>query len=129
MIRRSSVLLKILSLINVLPQAWAVEACEENLQRSPLVAKPFRFPEAKHGKGELKYINGLPVVSLVGTPEEIGEQMRVLTRSAGPYLLTYPMSYLKTKEPSSSRPSWLTLIHSASACWKISLPISAENTN
>ncbi len=110
MIRRSSVLLTILSLINVLPQAWAVEACEENLQRSPLVAKPFRFPEAKHGKGELKYINGLPVVSLVGTPEEIGEQMRVLTRSAGPYLLTYPMSYLKTKEPSPSRPSWLTLI-------------------
>src|SRR5260370_19592644 len=36
--------------------------------------------------------------------------MRVLTRSPGPYLLAYPMSYLKAKEPSSSRPSWLTLI-------------------
>ncbi len=41
-------------------------------------AEPFRFPEAKHGKGELKYIGGIPVLSLSGTPEEIGTQMGVL---------------------------------------------------
>jgi hypothetical protein len=41
-------------------------------------AEPFRYPEAKHGKGELKYINGLPVLVLQGTPEEMGEQMGVL---------------------------------------------------
>jgi hypothetical protein len=110
MIRSSSVLLTILSVTNALPCVRAVEPSKENREKKPSLAKPFRFPEAKHGKGELKYINGLPVVTLAGTPEEIGEQMRVLTRAAGPYLLTYPMSYLKTKEPSSSRPSWLTLI-------------------
>src|SRR4029077_14149014 len=41
-------------------------------------AEPFRFPEGKHGKGELKYVNGVPVLVLAGTPEEMGEQMGVL---------------------------------------------------
>lgn len=41
-------------------------------------AEPFRFPAAKHGKGELKYINDIPVLMLAGSPEEIGEQMGVL---------------------------------------------------
>src|SRR5262249_32928618 len=58
---------------------------------------PFRFPEARYGRGDLRYINGLPVVSLTGTPEEIGEQMRMLTRSASPYLFTYPAKFLKSK--------------------------------
>ena len=40
--------------------------------------QPFRFPEGKHGKGELKYRNGLPVLIAQGTPEEIGEQIGVL---------------------------------------------------
>ncbi len=40
--------------------------------------EPFRFPEGTHGKGELKYRSGLPVLSAVGTPEEIGEQIGVL---------------------------------------------------
>lgn len=73
----------------------------------------FRFPEAKYGKGELRYINGLPVVMLAGTPEEIGEQMRMLTRSASPYLLTYPAKFLKSKnqDPGNSKaPDWGTLI-------------------
>ncbi|HET6572561.1 MAG TPA: hypothetical protein VFG68_03085, partial [Fimbriiglobus sp.] len=42
------------------------------------VAEPFKFPEGKHGKGELKYVNGIPVLVLAGTPEEMGEQMGVL---------------------------------------------------
>jgi isopenicillin-N N-acyltransferase like protein len=40
--------------------------------------EPFRFPEAKHGKGELKYVNGIPVLVLTGTPQEMGEQMGTL---------------------------------------------------
>jgi hypothetical protein len=31
--------------------------------------EPFRFPEAKHGKGTLKYINNLPVLIVEGAPE------------------------------------------------------------
>jgi hypothetical protein len=41
-------------------------------------AEPFRFPEGKHGKGQLKYIKGIPVLVVAGTPEEIGTQMGVL---------------------------------------------------
>lgn len=40
----------------------------------PVGAADKRFPEAKSGKGELKYVNGLPVLTLEGTPEEIGKQ-------------------------------------------------------
>jgi hypothetical protein len=40
--------------------------------------EPFRFPEAAHGKGELKYRNGIPVLVAVGTPEEMGEQIGTL---------------------------------------------------
>src|SRR6266540_1943982 len=43
------------------------------------VEKPFRYPEGKHGKGELKYVKGVPVLTVEGTPEEIGEQIGVLT--------------------------------------------------
>lgn len=45
---------------------------------APSAAEPFRFPEGKHGKGELRYIHGLPVLALAGTPEEMGQQHAVL---------------------------------------------------
>lgn len=40
--------------------------------------EPFRYPEGTHGKGELRYQNGIPIVTLEGSPAEIGEQMGVL---------------------------------------------------
>jgi isopenicillin-N N-acyltransferase like protein len=40
--------------------------------------KPFRYPEGKHGKGELKYVGVLPVLTVAGTPEEIGIQIGIL---------------------------------------------------
>jgi len=33
-----------------------------------------RLPEARFGKGHLKYVSGVPVLTLQGTPEEIGTQ-------------------------------------------------------
>lgn len=48
------------------------------LLASARAGEPFRFPEARHGKGELKYVNHLPVLLVQGTPEEIGEQLGVL---------------------------------------------------
>jgi isopenicillin-N N-acyltransferase like protein len=32
------------------------------------------YPEAKHGKGELRIVNDIPVLVVEGTPEEMGEQ-------------------------------------------------------
>jgi hypothetical protein len=59
--------------------------------------EPFRFPEGKYGKGELKYISGLPVLTVEGRPEEIGEQVAVLAGKPSGRLLNYPkeaLSYL-----------------------------------
>ena len=36
------------------------------------------YPEAKHGKGELRIINEIPVLVVEGTPEEMGEQFGYL---------------------------------------------------
>jgi hypothetical protein len=58
-------------------------------------AEPFRFPEQKHGKGELKYINCLPVLTVEGTPEEIGEQIAVLAVKPGRRMLSYPQDVLR----------------------------------
>jgi hypothetical protein len=37
-----------------------------------------RYPEARQGKGELRYVNGVPVLTVGGSPEEIGEQLGTL---------------------------------------------------
>jgi isopenicillin-N N-acyltransferase like protein len=55
----------------------------------------FRYPEAKHGNGSLKYINGIPVLTVQGTPEEIGEQKGALAVKPGARLLKYPRELLK----------------------------------
>src|SRR5215218_4847934 len=39
---------------------------------------PFRFTEATHGAGSLRYVGDIPVFTLQGTPEQIGEQIAVL---------------------------------------------------
>src|SRR5438477_3049612 len=58
-------------LVLLVPSAAAAEQPRQRVE-------PFRYPEGKHGKGELKYVNGVPVLTVEGTPEEIGEQIGVL---------------------------------------------------
>src|SRR3954451_24395838 len=38
----------------------------------------FRYPEAKHGGGELRYLHDIPLATLAGSPKEIGEQWGAL---------------------------------------------------
>src|SRR5437867_3529370 len=45
---------------------------------SPVAAASFHYPEARYGKGALRYVNGIPVLLVAGTPEEMGAQMGVL---------------------------------------------------
>lgn len=40
--------------------------------------EPFRYPEAKSGKGELRLVAGVPVLLVQGKPEEIGAQVGAL---------------------------------------------------
>ena len=52
----------------------------------PASAGEKRYPEARSGAGELKYVNGIPVAVLAGSPEEIGKQYGelVLKPAKGP---------------------------------------------
>ena len=62
----------------------------------PAVAADRRFPEAKSGKGELKYVNDIPVLTVEGTPEEIGAQFGELAlKPAKKPLLGRVDSYMK----------------------------------
>ncbi len=45
-----------------------------------------RFPAAKHGAGELRYVEGVPVLTVRGTPVEMGEQFGVLAVKNAPDL-------------------------------------------
>lgn len=51
---------------------------------------PFRYTEATHGGGSLKYVGDIAVFTLQGTPEQIGEQTAVLAREVLPPLLETP---------------------------------------
>jgi hypothetical protein len=49
--------------------------------------EPFRYPEGRHGKGELKYRNGVAVLVAAGTPDEIGEQIgRLAVKPLAPHI-------------------------------------------
>src|SRR5262249_47318911 len=58
-------------------------------------AEPFRFPEAKYGGAELRYVNGIPVLTVAGSPEEMGEAVGVLALRPGSRMACYPEDLLK----------------------------------
>jgi hypothetical protein len=55
----------------------------------------FNYPEGRHGNGEMRYRNGLPVLTVEGTPEEIGEQIAALAVKPARRLMGYPRDILK----------------------------------
>jgi hypothetical protein len=69
--------------------------------------KPFRFPEGKHGKGELKYLNDIPVLTVEGTPREIGEQIGVLVVKPAPQVMDVLKAFLKERKLEKL---WSTLV-------------------
>ncbi len=75
-------------------------------------SEPFRYSEATHGRGELRYVNGLPVLVLEGSPAEMGEQMAVLTARPATRLLNYPKDYLKA---GGAEATWPALVAAARA--------------
>lgn len=54
----------------------------------------FPIPPGKHGKGEFKLVDGVPVMFLSGTPGEIGEQYGSMIKNVKP-LLAYPKQFMK----------------------------------
>jgi hypothetical protein len=68
-------------------------------------AEPFRYPEGTHGKGELKYRQGVPVLVAAGTPAEIGEQIGVLAVKP-----LAPQMVLVKKYVENFGPAWPVLV-------------------
>lgn len=60
------------------------------LSTSLLHADDFRFPEGTYKEGSLKYVNGVPVMTLKGTPEQMGEQAAKLVAEPSKKLLSFP---------------------------------------
>ncbi|HVK13523.1 MAG TPA: C45 family peptidase, partial [Gemmataceae bacterium] len=56
---------------------------------------PFRFPPARHGRGELADRAGVPVLRVGGTPAEVGEQLGVLSVRPAARLLDFPEDLLR----------------------------------
>lgn len=54
---------------------FTVAACSRAIAAEPSVFEP-----GKHKSAELQFIEGLPVVTVVGTPEEMGEQLGTLLK-------------------------------------------------
>jgi hypothetical protein len=54
-----------------------------------------RYTDGKHGKGELRHVNGIPVMVLEGTPEEMGEQTAVLAADPLKRLFAFPREMVK----------------------------------
>jgi isopenicillin-N N-acyltransferase like protein len=51
-----------------------------------LAQTPVTFPTAKHGAGELALVQGVPVLTVRGSPAEMGEQSGVLAGKNAPGL-------------------------------------------
>ncbi len=58
-------------------------------------AEPFRFPEGSCAHGWLRYVNGVPVLTVHGTPEEIGEAVGALALEPARRMAFYPDDLLR----------------------------------
>lgn len=61
----------------------------------PRAETPFRFPEGRYGTAELHYVNGIPLLNVGGTPEEIGKAVGVLALDPGRRIARYPEDLLR----------------------------------
>ncbi len=55
----------------------------------------FRYPENQAGRGWLRYLAGLPVLSVTGSPEEMGEALGALAMLPAPRMIAYPEDLLR----------------------------------
>jgi hypothetical protein len=80
---------------------------------SAAAAQPERvFVEGRFGGGELKYIDGLSVLSVCGTPAEIGRQKAALTAEAIKKLAEYPNKLLERGGRKDRLPKYLDMCKS-----------------
>lgn len=67
------------------------------------------YTAGQEGKGELRFINGIPVLTVAGTPEEMGTQLAALTRKPMRRMFAYPRRYLDRYGVASAWPAVIRL--------------------
>ncbi len=80
------ILSPLISILLLLPAV--VSAAAPAAEKSP-------FHDARAEGGELKFIHGVPVLLVVGTPREIGRQKAALTGEAAKAIADYPRKLLR----------------------------------
>jgi isopenicillin-N N-acyltransferase like protein len=70
-------------------------------------AEPFRYPIGRAGNAEMKYINNLPVLTVGGSPEEIGAAVGRFALKPSSRLLSFPRGLLKAESAEDSWPFFL----------------------
>jgi isopenicillin-N N-acyltransferase-like protein len=59
--------------------------------------EPFHYPTAKFGKGELRYVNSVPILVVQGSPEEMGEQLGMLALRPASGLVNLADAFVKAQ--------------------------------
>ncbi len=67
-------------------------------------ASGFQYPTGQHGAGSLRYVNGVPVLQVAGTPDQIGEQIGVLALRPARRLMQFPDDLLRQRGLTDRRP-------------------------
>ena len=75
---------------------WFLLACMVVVAGTARAAEAVPFREGRSDKAELKYINGLPVLVVQGTPEEMGRQQAALLGTVAKGLVGFPKDLLRT---------------------------------
>jgi isopenicillin-N N-acyltransferase-like protein len=76
----------------------------------------FRFPAARKGdRAELKYVNGLPVLVVSGTPEEMGRAAGALAVKPGRRALKYPHELLAAHDAEGL---WSVIVQGGNGMYK-----------
>jgi hypothetical protein len=76
----------------------ATVVCAALLEAVPCAARadpPFRYPEGECGPARLRYVNDVPVLTVEGTPEEIGQAIGRLALGPGRRIAAYPDDLLR----------------------------------
>ncbi len=73
------------------------------------------YPEARHGRGELRYIAGIPVAIFQGSPEEIGAQHAALVLQPGAALLSFPKDFVAA---GGQEAIWPLVVDACQTLWK-----------
>ena len=90
----------------VILAGWCGLVAALAIAASAQAAEPFHYSAAKQAPGELKLIEGLPVIIATGTPEEMGQQIGVLSATALQSLLAHQSQVAHGFGLSQAKPVW-----------------------